>query len=377
MQAGVPDKPGSSSDNVDRDRLTGKDDRGLETLEILWVGSTGGMEVDLLTRAGVPLTTIPAAGAHGVGWQTLPGNLFQVLRGFIAARQIIQKFQPEVMLFTGGYVAVPMALAGRFVRRIRQRPKILLFVPDIEPGLALRVLARFADHIALSTEESMSYFSGTVPLTVTGYPIRKELLSWTREESLRRLNLSQDLPTLLIFGGSKGAHSINLAVLENLSALLEMAQLIHISGYLDWEMVGNARQALHKEKASRYHIYPYLHKEMGAALKAADLVLSRAGASILGEFPLFGLPAILVPYPHAWRYQQVNAYYLEKQGAAIVIQDEILSRKIVEVVQAIITDRNRSDSMRLAMGSLARPLAAEAIAHLIFDLTSPGSQGRN
>ena len=223
----------------------------------------------------------------------------------------------------------------------------------------------------------MSYFSGTVPLTVTGYPIRKELLSWTREESFRRLNLSQDLPTLLIFGGSKGAHSINLAVLENLSALLEMAQLIHISGYLDWEMVGNARQALHKEKASRYHIYPYLHKEMGAALKAADLVLSRAGASILGEFPLFGLPAILVPYPHAWRYQQVNAYYLEKQGAAIVIQDEILSRKIVEVVQAIITDRNRSDSMRLAMGSLARPLAAEAIAHLIFDLTSPGSQGRN
>lgn len=377
LRSGAPDKVGSIAVTIDRHQLAEKDERGLDSLEILWVGSAGGMEVDLLTRVEVPLTTIPAAGVHGVGWRALPGNLWRVFQGFLAARRIIQKYHPEVMLFTGGYVAVPMALAGRIARRKGQGAKILLLIPDIEPGLALRVLARFADHIALSTEESMSYFSGAVPLTVTGYPTRKELVSWTREEALRRFNLSQDLPVLLIFGGSKGAHSINQAVLDNLSTLLDMAQLIHISGHLDWEMVKNARQALSYEQSSRYQVYPYLHEEMGAALRAADLVISRAGASILGEFPLFGLPAVLVPYPHAWRYQQVNASYLEKQGAAIVVQDEVLSREIAGIVKGILTDRHRLHTMHLAMSSLARPQAAEAIAQLIFDLASPVSQGRN
>lgn len=377
LRADVLDKPESELADFHPRRLDTEVNVSVNSLEILWVGSTDGMEVELLTRAGIPLETIPAAGIHGVGWRALPGNLLQILRGILCAHQIIRRFQPEVMLFTGGYLAVPVALAGRFSGSGGYRAKTLLFVPDIEPGLALRVLARFADRIALSTEESMSYFSRTIPLTVTGYPTRRELSSWSREEARRRLELFQDLPTLLVFGGSKGARSINLAVLDNLSALLEIAQLIHISGNLDWELVKNARESLSREQATRYHIYPYLHEEMGAVLRAADLVLSRAGASILGEFPLFGLPAILVPYPYAWRYQQVNAEYLERRGAAVVIQDSILSGKILEVVRNLFEDRQRLESMHLAMASLARPQAAENIAHLIIDMASQVSQGRS
>lgn len=377
LQAGAPDNLESKLEDLQWGLQGAQVGERLESLEIIWVGSSGGMEVGLLNRAGIPLETIPVAGIHGVGWRALPGNIIKIVRGFLSARQIILRFRPQVMFFTGGYLAVPVALAGRFTGSRSSRPKTLLFVPDIEPGLALRVLSRFADCIALSTEESMAYFSRTIPLTVTGYPTRRELSAWSREEARRRLDLFQDLPTLLVFGGSKGARSINLAVLANLTSLLEIAQVVHISGNLDWEQVKSARDGLSKNQASRYHIYPYLHEEMGAALRAADLVLSRAGASILGEFPLFGLPAILVPYPYAWRYQQVNAEYLEKSGAALVIQDSILSERILEVVRSLFEDRQRLESMRLAMASLARPQAAESIASLIIDMASQVSWGRS
>lgn len=377
LQEGVPDEGRSGVKVPSQGNLNARPDRKSDPLEILWVGGIDGMEVALLTREGIPLVTIPAAGIHGVGWRALPGNLMQIIRGFLSARGIIQQFRPSVMFFTGGYLAVPVALAGRMAGRKAHHPKTLLYVPDIEPGLALRALARLADHIAVSTEESMSYFPKSMPLTVTGYPTRRELTSWSREDARRTLNLYQDLPTLLVFGGSKGARSINQAVLANLPALLENVQIVHISGHLDWEMVKNAHMELKVDLASRYHPYPYLHQEMGAALVAADLVLSRAGAAILGEYPLFGLPAILVPYPYAWRYQEVNAQYLEKQGAAVVIEDEVLSAKLLEVVKGLLNDRPRFVSMRMAMASLARPQAAETIARLILEMASQVSQGRN
>ncbi len=132
--------------------------------------------------------------------------------------------------------------------------------------------------------------------------------------------MSDQLPILLVFGGSTGARSINRALLAVLPELLKEMQIIHVSGKLDWAEVEAARGQLsglsgeQADLAQRYRAYPYLHAEMGAALAAADLALSRAGASSLGEFPQAGLPAILVPYPYAWRYQKVNASYLAAAG---------------------------------------------------------------
>jgi UDP-N-acetylglucosamine:LPS N-acetylglucosamine transferase len=111
--------------------------------DVLWVGSEGGMEADLVTRAGINYTTIPAAGVHGVGLKALPGNLARLVRGFGAARKVLNKFNPNVMFFTGGYVAGPVALAGRKI-------PTAIYVPDIEPGFALKLLAWFADRIAVT-----------------------------------------------------------------------------------------------------------------------------------------------------------------------------------------------------------------------------------
>lgn len=335
------------------------------------------MEAELVERENIPFRAIPAAGVHGVGLGALPGNLRQLTDGFFAARKLIARHRPQVIFFTGGYVAIPVAFAARFPPRGTPQPANLLYVPDIEPGLALKVLARFADRIALSAEESMRFFANPARLSVTGYPTRPDLGAWTAESARKALHLSPDFSTLLVFGGSKGARSINQALFPLLPQILPDLQVVHITGHLDWPQVASIQAALDPTIRPRYHAYAYLHTEMGAALAAADLVLSRAGASTLGEFPLFGLPAILVPYPHAWRYQEVNARYLESRGAAIVLQDAELPDRLLSLLQQLFSEPARREAMRRSMQSLARPQAPGDIAGLIFDLADAGSQGRN
>lgn len=329
--------------------------------EVLWTGGEGGMETRLVERSGIPFRTIPAAGIHGIGLRSLPRNLWQLSRGVFASRRILMEFRPDVLFFTGGYVAVPMALAGRKVPS-------LLYVPDIEPGLALNTLTRFADKIAVTAEDSYQYFKHPGRLILTGYPTRSDLTGWTRQTARQTLNLTDESPVLLVSGGSKGARSINNAVLANLPALVEMTQVVHITGELDWPEVEEKMKALPTAQSVRYHAFPYLHEEMGAALAAADLAVSRAGASILGEYPLFGLPAILVPYPHAWRYQKVNANYLVQRRAAIVLEDGTLSVQLLPTVKELLSQPQKLASMQAAMQRLSHPEAAAEIGRQILAL---------
>ena len=338
---------------------------GKDANPVLWVGGEGGMEEDLVKRAGVPFTTIPAAGVHGVGIKALPGNVLRLVRGSLAALKIVREFRPDVLLFTGGYVAAPMAVAGR-------RIPSLLYVPDIEPGLALKFLARYATRIALTAEAGAEYFPNHDNTVVTGYPVRPELKTWTRETGRAHLGLQPDLFTLLVTGGSKGAQTLNRPVLDILPELLREMQVVHISGQPDWQLVQETKEKLAPELAQRYHIMPYLH-EMGAALASADLAVSRAGASILGEYPLFGLPAILVPYPFAWRFQKVNADYAEKNGGAIRMDTETLPERLLPTIQRLARSGEALEQMRAAMRAMARPDAAEHLANLVRELKSASS----
>ncbi len=341
---------------------------GLDHQSVLWVGSRDGMEEALVTRQEIPFKSIPAAGVHGVGLFKLPGNIWRLLCGVLASRNILRLFKPDILLFTGGYVAVPMAVAAI------HKPA-LLFVPDIEPGLALKAIARFADRVALTTSTSGEYFSDKSKLAVTGYPIRPGLKEWSREKALAYFGFDPSLPTLTVSGGSKGARSINYALLKILPQLLKEMQVIHLAGHLDWEHIDAHAQSLPSRLSKRYQAFPYLH-EMGAALAAADLILSRAGASILGEYPLFGLPAILVPYPHAWRYQKVNASYLADRGAAVIIQDENLENELLKQVMSLINDHDSLSRMSQAMTSLSTPNAAEKIADMISAMAGQPHGGK-
>jgi UDP-N-acetylglucosamine--N-acetylmuramyl-(pentapeptide) pyrophosphoryl-undecaprenol N-acetylglucosamine transferase len=324
------------------------------------------MEEKLVRRAGVPFEAVPAAGVHGVGMAALPSNLIRLGRGVGASRRIIRRFKPEALFFTGGYVGVPVAIAGRSI-------PAAVYVPDIEPGLALRFLALRARAVAVTAEESRRYHPANRRIVVTGYPTRPDLVLLDRPAARGRLGLEPDRPVVLAFGGSRGARSINRALWGCLPALLERAQVVHVTGELDWPEVESRRAGLPAGLAARYHPYAYLHEMMGAALAAADLAVSRAGASSLGELPLFGLPAILVPYPHAWRYQKVNADYLAGAGAARVILNEDLASRLGPAVLALLDDPAGRQAMAESSRRLARPGAARAIAEEIERLAEGGA----
>lgn len=278
---------------------------------------------------------------------------------------IWRAFRPDVLFMTGGYVNAPVALTAWL-----RRTPAAIFLPDVEPGSAIRFLSRFAQKVACTTPASQAYFrSGKT--VVTGYPVRpqlREALALSRTEALGHFELEAGRRTLLVFGGSRGARSINRALLAVLPQLLESYQVLHISGALDWPEVEAAAQNVRDEQRRYYRPYAYLHERMGAALRAADLVVARAGASMLGESPAFALPAILVPYPHAWRYQKVNADYLAERGAAVRVDDELLPDRLLPVVRELLQDEARLTQMAAAAGALDRPQAASNLARLLQKL---------
>ncbi len=321
------------------------------------------MEADLVRRAGVPFKSIPAAGVHGVGLKVV-GNIFRLVRGYFAARKLVRDFHPDVLFFTGGYVAIPTGLAG-------VKSPIVLCLPDIEPNLALKTLSRFAARIAVPVEASRQYFAKKETVEVTGYPTRPSLTKLDRESAVATFDLDPQKPVLLVTGGSLGARSINQAVVAVLPKLLDFTQVIHLTGEQTWPVVEAILPNLSAEQKAAYRPFRFLHEEMNAAFSAADLVVSRGGGSVLGELPEFGLPAILVPYPHAWDTQIVNSGYLAERGAAVVVQDQDLGADLLPAIrELLLTDPARRNEMKSAMQSLAMPGAAGKIAEMLLNLTA-------
>ena len=223
-----------------------------------------------------------------------------------------------------------------------------------------------ATRVAVTTEDSRPYFPARRTV-VTGYPVRAEFAEANRWAAREALGLRQDEPVVLVVGGSHGARSINRAAAENLEGLLQEAQVVHLSGELDWPWVAERAEELAPDLRPRYFPFSYLH-EMSQALAAGDLAVCRAGASTLGEMPYFGLPTILVPYPHAWRYQRVNADWLAERGAAVRLDDERLVEELLPVLRRLLADRARLSDMGQRMRALARPEAATRLAAELLTL---------
>ncbi len=336
------------------------------TAELTWVGTTDGMEAGLVERAGVPFVGIPAGGVHGVALLNAIRNGWDLLRGTAAAWRHMRRARPDVLLTTGGYVSGPVALAAQ-----AQGVPILLFVPDIEPAQSVRFVARRAERIGVTVAESRAYLPEE-KIVVTGYPLREEITRWTRDAAREALALPSDAQVVLVFGGSRGARSINRALLAHVPEMLALAEIVHISGNLDWPEVAAARETLSADERAKYHAHAYLHERMGAALAAADVAVCRAGASVLGELPYFGLPAVLAPYPHAWRYQRVNAGWLADRGAALVVEDADLREELVPTIAALLEDDVRRAKMSASARALSRP---DAAARLASELLALGRDG--
>jgi len=330
-------------------------------VEVRWIGSRGRVEEDLVKRAGLPFDAISAGGVHGLGPLRAAWNALKLIGGVAQALRLAMRFRPQVLLVTGGFVSVPAAIAGWL-----RRTPIVVYLPDVEPGLAVKFVSRLATQVAVSVEDSKAYLPAR-KVVVTGYPTRSALARLDRAEAVRRLGLESGRKTLLAFGGSKGARSLNRALASILETLLPRYQVLHISGTTDATEAHARREALPMALKVRYHLFDYLH-EMELALAAADVAVSRAGASVLGEFPQFGLASILVPYPYAWRYQKVNADYLASRGAAIRITDEDLARDLLPAIERLMDDDTERARMQRQARSLARPDAAAQLAGVLRNL---------
>lgn len=313
---------------------------------------------------------LSGGGLRGMGLWTALRNGAQIIGSTAAALRIVSHFRPDVALVTGGYACVPVALAAR-----AKRVPILVYLPDIVPGLAVRFLSRLANAVAVTSEESVRHLPGR-RVVVTGYPVRAGILTPDKSRARRTLSLDPSRPTLLVFGGSRGARSINQALVNGLPELLPLCQVIHVSGKLDDEWVTQSTQALPADLSLHYHHHAYL-ADMPAALVAADLVVARAGAAVMGEFPAAGLPAILVPYPYSGQHQEHNARYMERHGAARVLADDELQGKLVPTIMALLVDERSMSEMRRAALALARPNAAAAIAEQACLLARRTARGRN
>ncbi len=336
---------------------------------LYFVGTVGGFERPLLAQSRLPFAAqaeVQSGPIHGVNPLRALVSLGKLLRGTMQSYALLRRHQPDVILSTGGWVGVPVALAAR----LRGVP-MLIYLPDIEPGLTIKTLRFFARKVAITVPESAQYFRKGQTV-VTGYPLRAEVVAAVgqREQALAHFGLDPARKTLLVFGGSRGARAINKAVIDILPALLQDGwQILHVTGTLDEERCKEQVKTLGDIAGlSCYHPHAYLHEDMALAFAAADVVVCRAGASILGEFPAFGLPSVLIPLAYSWHYQQVNADYLAGRGAAVHLDETKMQAELLPILRALLNDPLRLDNMKMAAIQLAKPDGALNVARVLAEM---------
>lgn len=320
----------------------------------MYLGSSRGLERTLVPRDGIPTYLFPMAAP------TSPRGVFLLVVATIRALFVVRRLRPRVTLATGGYVSVPGGIASWLLR-----VPLVLFLPDVIPGKAVRLLLPLASQIAVTSEDAARRLP-TSKTVITGYPLRSDFLGATREAGRHRFGVPGRERVVFVFGGSLGSRAINQAVAAHLVELLSVAQVIHVCGEARLDEAEGVRRSLEGTLRGRYHLFPYLHGEdMALAMAAADLVVARSGASIMAEAPALGVPCVLVPLPNPRVHQRENAQMMASRGAAIVLQDDGLTESLVPAVLELLSDAAHLARMAEASRALARPDAADRIAALL------------
>ncbi|ERT57133.1 undecaprenyldiphospho-muramoylpentapeptide beta-N-acetylglucosaminyltransferase [Megasphaera vaginalis (ex Srinivasan et al. 2021)] len=340
----------------------------IEPTEFLYVGSKTGLENTLIPKEGFPFVTLDVRGLERrislrnvvtVGKTT--GSVFKAAR-------IIQKFKPDVVIGTGGFVCGPVLLAASL-----SGVPTLVQEQNVIPGVTNMILSKFANRVALGYKEAMQRFKKKDALVYTGNPVRKDVLTVSKEQGQALLGLDPCKFTLLVAGGSRGARSINTAMIEVHQYFRndKDIQILHVTGDHEYDRVVKQLDGI--DGKGNYgegsHIIPYLH-HMPEALVAADLAVYRAGAVGLAELTVRGLPAILIPYPYAAEdHQRYNAQALVLNGAAKMILDKMLTgRELLEEIRRLKDDPRNLKAMAAASKAMGRPQAAEDIAKLALSI---------
>lgn len=294
-------------------------------------------------------------------------DFFKTGFGFIIAILRVFLDFPDVIFSKGGYASFPILLAARIFRI-----PLIIHESDVVPGKINDWAKNFADKIAISFAESLSYFPEE-KTALAGNPIRKEVLGGSEEESRAIFGLEPNLPIILVIGGSQGAQRINDAILDALENLVKNCQIIHQAGGNNFNEIKKRTDYIldKNDFKSRYHLFGFLDEgAMRGAGFISDLIIARAGAGAIFEIAAWGKPSILIPLAgSAQDHQRENAYAYARTGASEVIEEENLTKNLlVFQIDKIINDKIKREKMVSAAGSFAKIDAAEKIAREILKL---------
>lgn len=329
-----------------------------QNAEILFVGAEQGIEARLVPQEGFPLRFLPAGSMKGVGWGARVRSLVSTVKGILGAKRILKEFQPAVVIGVGGYASFPMLGAAI----LKGYPRIIM-EQNAVPGLANRVLGHWVDFAAITDPATSSYFGKRA--VVTGNPIRPQFKS---------ISAKQHRPPyeILVFGGSQGAQSINKAVRESLPLLSDLKgtlRFTHQTGKAQVDETLAAYTAAGFEADVRV-FFDEFHRKYAAA----DLIISRAGATTVAEIKAAGRAAILIPFPYAADdHQTRNAQSMVNESAAIMIRNaDLTGEKLAQTIRSLLADARRLEEIERNARRIA-VLDAEA---RIVDLAEKAAKRR-
>ncbi len=322
--------------------------------ELLFIGTRAGLDEQFLSRSGFAYELLDVGGVAGHGAREVPIALMKMARATMQARALLKRRRPQLVVGVGGYASMPAAVAA-----LSLRIPLVLMEQNTRPGLTNRVLAHFAKRICVAFEDSVPLLPrGKVQLT--GNPVRFTPVNNPGQHP--------EFFSILVLGGSSGAHRLNIGALKAFDILNKDVikfRIVHQTGVADEGLVRGAYQ----QAGIEAEVVPFIYA-MAQALAAADLVVARAGAMTVSEIALAGRPAVFVPYPfHRDRQQEHNARTLERLGAAIIIpDDERLADNLARAIRALAADRTRLHTMAARAAAAAKPDAAAAIARTCLQI---------
>jgi len=318
--------------------------------EVLFIGTPRGMENRLVPAAGFELRLVQVGALNRVNLATRVRTLFDLPRAVWHASTMLAEFRADVVVGVGGYASGP-AMGAAILRRI----PTIAFEPNVVPGFANRMVASRVSMAAVQFEQTGRYFR---KYEVTGVPVRPAFFEIVARPA------TATPPTLLVFGGSQGAHAINQAVLAALPELREKLpglRMVHQTGERDY----NDARVAYQGSGLDAEVSAFIN-DMPGAFSRADVLVCRSGASTVGEVTAAGKPAIFIPFPRAADdHQKVNAQALVDAGAAVMLEQvNLTANRLAETVAALFADRARLERMGQAAKKLSHPTAAQDVAKM-------------
>ncbi|KIY20709.1 undecaprenyldiphospho-muramoylpentapeptide beta-N-acetylglucosaminyltransferase [Mesobacillus subterraneus] len=335
-----------------------------EDVEFLYIGTKSGLESTLVPREKIPFKSIHITGfKRKLSFENVK-TVLRFLKGVRDSKKMLKEFHPDVVIGTGGYVCGPVVYAAA-----KMGIPTIVHEQNSVPGLTNKFLSRYVDKIAICFEEARQFFPEQ-KVEMTGNPRASEVLGQDGIKGRLSTGLKLKVPTVLIFGGSRGAKPINEAVIKSLTELSSKPyQVLYVTGdshfeevQQEVELVGNPENVI---------IKPFIHN-MPEVLAGVDLTVARAGATTLAELTSLGIPSILIPSPYVTdNHQEKNARALSEKGAArLLLEKDLTGPKLVESIDQILGQEQKLADMKKAAKKLGMPDAAQRVYHLIKEIAA-------